>query len=124
MHQIIDDGAIIRVIGKGFYTEDGVREHFANLSRVVASRRRAGRQVKALADLRQAATQSATTARMITEATQRLYSDPSDRVAVVVSSVLLKLQLERVHQHQGFGIFLDMGEAERYLTFAPSVVGA
>ena len=121
MHRIDDDGTMIRVTGGGFFAEDEVHRHFDALAAIIAQRRRLGRRVKALIDLRKAATQSIGVTRIIAEATDRLYSDPSDRVAIIVSTMLLKLQFERVHQHQGFRICLTPEEAEQFLAVMPAL---
>ena len=118
MHRIDDDGSVIRITGEGFFTEDEARHHFAALAPIIARRRRLGRRVKALIDLRKAMTQSAKVAAIITEATDRLYADPSDRVAIVVPTMLLKLQFERVHQKQSFHVCLTSDEAEWVLAAA------
>ena len=124
MHRINDDGTTIRIEGKGFYDEAETRAHFDTLARLIANRRRAGRQVKALVDLREAATQAAGTAQLIAGETNRIYCAPSDRVAIVVSSLLLKLQLKRVHRQQGFHITLTLAEAERFLASQADAVDA
>lgn len=117
-HQIDDDGCVIRISGNGFFAEDEARRHFIELAAIIARRRRSGRRVKALIDLRNAMTQSMSVTKIIAEETDRLYSDPSDRVAIIVPTMLLKLQFERIHQHQGFCICLNSDEAEQKLAAA------
>lgn len=121
MHRIIDDGRIIQIEGKGFYVEADVRRHFDTLAIIIARRRQSKRRVIALVDLREAATQSATISKIITDETNRLYSDPTDRVAIVVSTMLLKLQLERVHKQQGFSIFTSVDDATAFLKLAAAL---
>lgn len=120
MHRIDDDGSVLRIKGEGFFAEDEVRRHFDALAAIIARRRRAGRRVRALVDLREAATQSKSVAGIIAARTDRLYADPSDRVAIIVSTMLLKLQFEHVHQHQGFRICLTVEEAEQFLAEEPA----
>ena len=120
MHRIAEDGSVIRITGEGFYVEDDVHKHFARLAAIIARRRRSGARINAFVDLRKAATQSLSVTRIIAEETDRLYSDPSDRVAIIVQTMLLKIQLERVHKHQGFRIFLTAEEGERFLAAAPA----
>ena len=115
MHNISDDGTVIRVTGAGFYVEHEVRDHFKELAAIIACRRQAARQVLAIIDLREAVPQASGKTTLISDSTNRLYSDPSDRVAIVVSSSLLKMQLRRVHQQQGFGIFTSFKDAEKFL---------
>lgn len=122
MHHIIDDGKVIRVEGKGFYAEDELRRHFGALSRLVARRRQSMRPVLAMIDLREAATQSASVAGIMALETNRIYSGSTDRVAIIVSSMLLKMQLERVHKQQGFGIFTSLDEASLFLDVAASAM--
>ncbi len=119
MHHIDDDGGVIRIKGRGFFTEDEVLVHFDALAQIIARRRSSGRQIKALIDLREAVTQSARLTTIISEATGRLYSDPSDCVAIIVPTMLLKLQFERIHQNRGFRICLTSDEAEQVLATAP-----
>ena len=121
MHRIEDDGSVIRVAGEGFWSEDEIRRHFDELAAIIARRRRLSLPVKALIDLRTATTQSMAVTKIIAEATERLYSDPSDRVAIIVPTMLLKLQFERVHQRQAFRICLARDEAERFLKATAAV---
>ncbi|WP_375383348.1 hypothetical protein [uncultured Sphingomonas sp.] len=121
MHRIDDSGSVIRIVGEGFFAEDEVRRHFGTLASIFARRRQSARQVKVVIDLRGAVTQSMSVTRIIAEATNRLYSDPSDRVAIIVSSTLLKLQFERVHQHQVVRICLTPAEAEHFVAPALAV---
>ena len=115
MHEIVDDGRVVRIKGIGFFSEDEVRHHFHELARIILERRRSSRQVMAAIDLRAASIQAPSVAKLITESTNRLYSDPRDRVAILVGTMLLKLQFERVHQKQGFGVFLKEADADRFL---------
>lgn len=122
MHQISDDGCVIRIMGGGFFTQDEARRHFNTLASIIARRRRSGRRVKALIDLSKAVPQSVSVTEIITEATDRLYCDPSDCVAIVVPTMLLKLQFERVHQHRSFRVCMTSREAEQILAAAPVTI--
>ncbi len=121
MHQINDDGRVIRVTGEGFFAADEARQHFDTLAKIIENYRRTGRPVRALIDLSKAVTQSASVANIITEATERLYCDPLDSVAIVVPTILLKLQFKRVHQRQSFHVCLTSAEAEQVLAAAPAL---
>ena len=118
MLRIDDAGPVIRMAGEGFFTEAVLRRHFHAVDLIVAQRRRLGRPIIALVDLRRAATQSIAVGNIVTEECDRIYSDPADRVALIVATMLLKLQCERIHHHAGFRTFLAAEEAERFLNEA------
>ena len=121
MHKYSEDGGIIRVEASGFFSDEEMRTHFEDFSRILYRRRNAGMRVAVLVDMRAAPPQSPGTSKIISYTTRRIYSDPSDLVAIVASSTLLRLQLERVHSHPGFGVFLTIPDAERFLTGATAV---
>ncbi len=101
--------------GSGLFTALEVASHLDELAKIVREQRAARRKVRALIDLRDAGTQTNAIATTISEATRRIYHDPSDRVAIIVSSSLLKMQLKRVHSEQSFGIFVSEQAARHFL---------
>lgn len=106
---------LIRVIGQGQWTTSQVDLHFAALSGLIAERRRSGGAVLVLVDLRDSLVQQPEIVEQIGRAVTRIY-DSSDRVAVVVASSLLKLQLKRVANVASIEFFVSMNAARTWLT--------
>jgi hypothetical protein len=99
-----DPSGIIVVTGKGVWSPDCMDEHFAALAYWVEDRRARSQAVKVLVDLRGSGAQSAETMERIGIGAMTLYQD-GDRVALLVTNSLAKLQMRRVirtNQHQFF----------------------
>lgn len=98
------DAGLIRVEGCGRWSIEECDRHFGELKRELAVLRKAARPVRVLVDLRRAAEQAAATALRIGYWTSRIYQ-PEDRAAVLVSSCLVKQQLQQnagIHRSQIF----------------------
>jgi hypothetical protein len=107
-------GSTIRVIGSGFWTAAYVDDHFDQLEIcLVDVRRRLGR-AKVLVDLRKSPVQAPDVADRIRIRAQQLYG-AGDRVAVVVETSLLKMQLRRATDGQKIQNFISIAAAEMWL---------
>jgi hypothetical protein len=113
--QISETRRFICIKGNGHFTAEEVADHFHKLELMILERRASCEDVRVLIDLRGAATQTNAIAMSIAEATNRIYSGSTDRVAIVVASALLKLQLKRIHAGQAFGIFVSEPAARKFL---------
>ena len=119
-HHLAPDGfsmtssdGLLRVRGVGFFTTEGAGSHFDELSRQLAAVRSRG-TVKVLVDLREAVVQSQEVAAFISSRTASIYG-PSDRVAILVGTMLQKVQMQRTHADKGFGVFIDEADALAFL---------
>jgi hypothetical protein len=99
-----EEAGVILVYGAGFWTLESLNSHFDALRLVVDRRRASGDKIKVLVDLREASVQNSDVTAAISLRTSEIYA-VEDRVAIVVSSSLAKLQMRRsVHrvQHEFF----------------------
>ena len=106
---------LIRVIGRGQWSSEKVQRHFVDLGQLIAERRRAEAPVLVLVDVRDSLVQQAETVERIARAMTSVYQE-SDRVAVVVSSSLLKMQLKRLGNIAKVEFFVSMNAARTWLT--------
>ena len=105
---------IIRVLAQGQWTAPQLELHFTALGGLVAERRRSGKQVLVLADVRDSLVQEGDIVERLGRATSGLYED-GDRIAVVVASSLLKMQLKRVVNVANVEFFVSMNAARTWL---------
>lgn len=104
----------IDVVGRGFWTEAAVEQHFRDLARAADRLHAAGIAARVLVDLRAASVQTTQSAQRIGAATRRIWG-PQDRIAVVVQSTLASLQISRVVDEGNHRLFGAIGEAEAWL---------
>lgn len=105
---------IVYVTGEGFWTVADIDRHFEKLGNSVKSARTAADHVRALVDLRGAATQSPELVSHLANRAGAVYAE-GDRIAIVVGSSLAKMQMRRVVQRAEFEIFLAPDAAETWL---------
>lgn len=110
----VDDQGIVRLVGHGAWSVEYMNRHFRELDPVVATARMRMRNVMVLADLRDAPIQSPDVAEMINIGTRRLYRD-GDRIAIVVQSSLVKLQMKRIVDCAQVQIFISVAAACTWL---------
>lgn len=108
------DAGVIYVIGRGFWTDDIVNQHFAELRRTASLVRRQSKFVRVLVDLRLASVQSPAVAGRIKEETRLIWTD-RDRIAVVIQSVLAKLQIDRIVSNGNHASFIAIEDARKLL---------
>lgn len=108
------DIGVVYVIGRGFWTDDMVDRHFMELRRTAALVRRNAACVRVLVDLRNASVQSPAVAARIKAETRLIWTE-RDRIAVVLQSVLAKMQINRVVDHGNHASFVAIEDAHRWL---------
>lgn len=111
--QITDKGSHLEVAMQGFVSVDETRQHFARLSALLAKQRARLGLARVVVDTSLSQAQSPEVASLLRENTSRLYED-RDRVAVYVSSPLLRMQIRRVLTTRVFPTFTCPAEAESY----------
>jgi len=104
----------IRVDGSGLYTLLESQEHFRELSSVIGQYRKNGRQVRVLVDLREGAPQTSDVVAHIEKANQVIFRE-GDRVSIIVTSALLKLQVKRLHARFESQVFVSDVAAQEFL---------
>lgn len=109
------DSGIIRVVGTGHWSPADVEIHFAALHRLIAGRRAVAAPVLVLVDLTASPVQESAIAERIGRATTRVYKE-SDRVAVIVTSCLLKMQMKHVVDVANLEFFISHNAARMWLT--------
>jgi len=107
---------LIRVAGRGFCDKQTSHEIVANLISAISAQRQRG-PVRVLVDGRAMVTQSADVVDWMQVETGRLYRE-GDRVAVLVSSPLFKLQLQRSVADNFRRLFVSEEEAQAWLAAA------
>jgi hypothetical protein len=106
---------IVRIVGRGFWTEAMIDSHFGELGRLVERVRGRGDDILALVDLGGAPVQRPGVAARITAHTRRIYR-PEDRIAIVVGSSLVKMQIKRAVEGLNLEAFLSPDAALTWLT--------
>lgn len=110
-----DDQGIVKLHGSGVWSLDYLNQHFRELDAVIAQARRRNPNVLVLVDLRDAPVQSPEVAECINANTRRVYRN-HDRIAIVVQSSLVKLQMKRVVDCAHVQIFISVAAAYTWLT--------
>lgn len=115
-----------RVMGRGMWTPQDARAHFADIELALRPLRESARPVIFLVDMRDAQVQSAETARAMSEGAARLHH-PTDVVAVVTRTILHALQVSAMSDVERLATFQDMTEAMIWarrtaLRFDPTLV--
>lgn len=106
---------IVGVSGHGAWSEAVVRHHFAELARLLQSIRARGEPVLVLVDLRAAEHQAPHIAALVEQLASTTHA-PDDRVAIMASSSLVKLQMKRAAAQSQREFFLSMNAALTWLT--------
>lgn len=106
---------VVKMYGAGLWQMSVVRAHFAELEAALAQARRDYPDVLVLVDLSKASVQMKEVGEEIEEFTQRAYR-PTDRIAVVLASSMLKTQMRRVVRQATFETFLSASAAYTWLT--------
>ncbi len=104
---------VIRVLGVGFWTPTIIGDHFDELAFVMRPYRAAGVSVRMVVDLRKSGIQSQETiVRM--QAGVKSVTRPGDRMAIVVSSSLAKIQMRRMIGGEQHEFFVSPGAAQTW----------
>lgn len=99
----------------GFLSKTHADRHMAEFAAVVASFRRTRLAVRVMVDMTAGSLQSAPVAELLRTRTAAIFLQ-GDRVALVVASALLVIQLRRTHGAPVFGIFAAANEAALWLS--------
>ena len=114
--ELVAEEAPVKVFGQGFCDQQMIDLFLAQLKAAIAAQRRTG-PVRVLADGRELLAQSAEVVDRMQRETGRLYR-AGDRVAVLVSSALFKMQLQRSVRDDFRRLFVSEEEARTWL-FVP-----
>lgn len=104
----------ITVIGTGYWTSSYIAEHFRHVADLVRAHRAAGIPIRVLVDLRQSDVQSQETVEHMGRSTAQIYAE-GDRVALLVSSSLARIQMRRAANISIREFFASLDEAEAWL---------
>lgn len=107
----------ILVEGSGMWTVEQVQQHFVNLDRNVRAMRARCGTVRVLADMSRAQVQTAEIAQMMNSETARIYRQ-HDRVAVIVATKLVAIQIKRTPKIHDLQTFEDRALALAWLQAA------
>jgi hypothetical protein len=110
---------MIRGRGEGFWSMQQTTAHFRRWVDCVRTIQSAGLRVRVMADLRKSQTQSREVADFLRQALEGIYR-PEDRIAMIVSNSLVKMQMRRLLASDIREYFLSPGEAEAWLATFPS----
>jgi hypothetical protein len=105
---------VLRVTGSGMWSPELTERHFRNLDTALIAMRQRHGLGRTLVDLREASVQTAETAQMMKDWTNRIYR-PVDRAAVVCGTALLGMQIRRAAQVHQLATFLDPTPALAWL---------
>jgi hypothetical protein len=108
------DGALVGITGHGFWSDDGVDNHFIALRRIVAVARTRHPRFRVLVDLRTSAVQTRAIGERIERETRSIWT-PADRIAMVLRPGLAKLQMNRIVDGQNHQIFDRIDLARQWL---------
>lgn len=108
-------GSMIRVVGEGFWSEAIVHAYFAELRKFVQERRLDHKKIRIFLDICGAPAQSANIVDQILAGLNEMLA-PDDKLAVVVKTVISKLQSERLGKQVGtHRVFTSVADAEAWL---------
>jgi hypothetical protein len=115
-HTIEEDRleGVILITVKGFFDLPPLRAHFAECAAVVARWRVAGRQIRVLIDAVDLKPHSPQGQACVQDAIDRIYL-PGDKVAIVVGSSLVKMQMRRALSRDILNLFISKGAALTWL---------
>jgi hypothetical protein len=105
---------LMRVRGCGHWTGEMVERQIEDVRRVARDARRQHGYIRLLADLRGAGLQTRAVAAQMRDGAATIYRS-FDRLAFVISSSILRIQLEASKRLAVTGIFTDGDIAERWL---------
>jgi hypothetical protein len=104
---------IVRTMVRGFWSLDDADAYFRRLGILIHTARREFGHARVLVDRRGCPVQSAEVAQRMSRANRDLF--PTDRLAIVVDSNLVRMQMRRLFSHQGSQAFLSYEAAMTWL---------
>jgi hypothetical protein len=90
-----DERGIIEITCSGFFDDEATRDNFLRLKEVIARWRRLGRDIRVLFDATKMVAQSAEMIGIARQEINAIYRD-EDKVAIMASSALVKMQMDRL----------------------------
>lgn len=114
---------IIRGRAEGFWSMDMTTSHLQRWIESVQKIQRSGMRVRVLADLRKTQAQSHDVADFLRNRLEGIYH-AEDRIAMIVASPLVKMQMRRMLDSVIREFFLSVGEAEQWLASFSSRLSA
>ena len=100
---------VVRMIVEGFFDVQTLHLHFVENTAFVAQWNREQRPIRVLIDAVRLLPHSVEGQAIVQNAIQRIYR-PGDRVAILVASSLVKMQMRRSHTHGGIINFFVTAE--------------
>jgi hypothetical protein len=114
MVQYDAEAQIMRLHSRGFLEPVEIDRCFVDAAKILGMMRTTGIPVRALIDAREAVIQSPASAERIRVGTRQIYL-PGDRVAMLVSNSLVKMQLRRVVDGRTHELFMSENAAMVWL---------
>jgi hypothetical protein len=108
------DGEIVTVVIEGFSSTEDFEAHFASLRMTFAKFRRCGLPVRMMVDLRAAAVISPDALAEVAAFHNTIFG-PADRMAMVVQSELIRMQLRRAIDPKSSSAFGSLCDAIAWL---------
>ena len=105
---------VVRIGCSGFWLHDEAKLYLGQIADEVGAARVHGKNVRALVDNRNAAVQTFGIIGEVSNMLAEVYK-PADRMAILVESVLLKRQMERLPTVAITRVFVTLKEAEDWL---------
>lgn len=112
-----DEGGWIDVGGSGFWTQQDLDGYVASLPAVLTKARRVDGRAALLADISAAAVQTQDVIDRISDFTAEMFT-ADDRIAVVIPSMIMKMQMRRGVKGAQMQIFASREEAKNWLRVA------
>ena len=112
-----DEGGWIDVSGSGFWTQEDMDRYVAALPAMLAKARRAEGRATLLADISDAAVQTQDVIDRISEFTAEMFT-AEDKIAIVIPSMIMKMQMRRGVKGAQLQIFASKDEAKDWLRAA------
>lgn len=105
---------LIQIWGSGLWSRAEVDAHFDELDGEIRQKRTRFPHIRVLVDIRESGVQTQDTAEGVTLGTRRIYRE-GDRIAIIVASSLVKMQMRRAVEHRELQIFISPSAAVTWL---------
>lgn len=108
---------IIHIVGSGLWSAATAERNFLDMQAAAATARQQMPNLRVLVDIRAAAVQTPEATARMQGHIESLWGS-TDRIAVVVGSILAKMQVDRVTDSQTHRIFATIADAKAWLAAA------
>jgi hypothetical protein len=110
-----EEARVVRMTVAGFYDRKLLIQHFAENEEFVVRWRAVGRRIRVLIDANDLLPHTPENHAIVMRSFERIYY-PGDRVAIIVSSSLVKMQMRRTHTYgEILGFFCSHSAAMQWL---------